>query len=356
MNEHNQPYYLPIEKEVEVFEHCYQNRLPILLKGPTGTGKSRFVEYMAHQLNKPLITVACHEETSATDLIGRFLLKGTETVWVDGPLTKAVKEGALIYLDEIAEARPDIIVAIHPLTDHRRKLYIDKLGETIEAHPDFSMIVSFNPGYQKGFKELKPSTKQRFVALSFHYPSEKAEVEILLNETKIDENTAKSLVKIAEKINNPWLTALYLNNIGYKDLHEKNFAKAYDLFRRALKIALDERLKILLRNTLNNLAEYYRSTGDWKTATRYQFLQLLVMGSIYNEKYNSLFSEYKAKFQIELSESRIKNLETERTELSDTLHNERIITFLLFLLALSTTFILVTVITSRKKINEKIIR
>ncbi|MCC7520917.1 MAG: CbbQ/NirQ/NorQ/GpvN family protein [Flavobacteriaceae bacterium] len=202
MNEHNQPYYLPIEKEVEVFEHCYQNRLPILLKGPTGTGKSRFVEYMAHQLNKPLITVACHEETSATDLIGRFLLKGTETVWVDGPLTKAVKEGALIYLDEIAEARPDIIVAIHPLTDHRRKLYIDKLGETIEAHPDFSMIVSFNPGYQKGFKELKPSTKQRFVALSFHYPSEKAEVEILLNETKIDENTAKSLVKIAQKIRN----------------------------------------------------------------------------------------------------------------------------------------------------------
>ena len=161
-------------------------------------------------------------------------------------------------------------------------------------------------------------------------------------------------LKIAEKINNPWLTALYLNNIGYKDLHEKNFAKAYDLFRRALKIALDERLKILLRNTLNNLAEYYRSTGDWKTATRYQFLQLLVMGSIYNEKYNSLFSEYKAKFQIELSESRIKNLETERTELSDTLHNERIITFLLFLLALSTTFILVTVITSRKKINAAV--
>lgn len=198
----NKPFYLPIEKEIEVFEHCYANKLPVLLKGPTGTGKSRFVEFMAHQLNKQLITVACHEETSATDLIGRFLLKGAETVWVDGPLTKAVREGSIIYLDEIAEARPDIIVAIHPLTDHRRKLYIDKLGETVEAHPDFLLVVSFNPGYQKGFKELKPSTKQRFVALSFNYPDEKAEVEILLNETTIDESSARKLVKIAQKIRN----------------------------------------------------------------------------------------------------------------------------------------------------------
>ncbi len=198
----NKPFYLPIEKEIEVFEHCYANKLPVLLKGPTGTGKSRFVEFMAHQLNKQLITVACHEETSATDLIGRFLLKGSETVWVDGPLTKAVREGSIIYLDEIAEARPDIIVAIHPLTDHRRKLYIDKLGETVDAHPDFLIVVSFNPGYQKGFKELKPSTKQRFVALSFNYPDEKAEVEILLNETTIDEASARKLVKIAQKIRN----------------------------------------------------------------------------------------------------------------------------------------------------------
>lgn len=198
----NKPFYLPIEKEIEVFEHCYNNKLPVLLKGPTGTGKSRFVEFMAHQLEKQLITVACHEETSATDLIGRFLLKGAETIWVDGPLTKAVREGSIIYLDEIAEARPDIIVAIHPLTDHRRKLYIDKLGETVEAHPDFLLVVSFNPGYQKGFKELKPSTKQRFVALSFNYPDEKAEVEILLNETTIDEASARKLVKIAQKIRN----------------------------------------------------------------------------------------------------------------------------------------------------------
>ena len=196
------PFYLPIEKEIEVFEHCYNNKLPVLLKGPTGTGKSRFVEFMAHKLEKQLITVACHEETSATDLIGRFLLKGAETVWVDGPLTKAVREGSIIYLDEIAEARPDIIVAIHPLSDHRRKLYIDKLGETVDAHPDFLLVVSFNPGYQKGFKELKPSTKQRFVALSFTYPDEKAEVEILLNESNVDEGSARKLVKIAQKIRN----------------------------------------------------------------------------------------------------------------------------------------------------------
>lgn len=196
------PYYLPVNKEVEVFEHCYRSRLPVMLKGPTGSGKSRFVEFMAHKLGKNLITVACHEETSATDLIGRFLLKGAETVWVDGPLTRAVKEGSIIYLDEIAEARPDIIVAIHPLTDHRRQLYMDKLGTAVAAHPDFLLVISFNPGYQKGFKELKPSTKQRFVGLTFNYPKEKTEIEILLKETKVDEKTAGSLVKIASKIRN----------------------------------------------------------------------------------------------------------------------------------------------------------
>ncbi len=183
------------------------------------------------------------------------------------------------------------------------------------------------------------------------------------NDIQANENLSRYLnangkteeaLAIARKVNNPWLIALYLNNIGYEDLQNKKFAKAHDIFKTTLKIALNERLIILLRNTLNNLAELHRATGDWKTATRYQFLQILVVGNIYNEKYNSLFSEYKAKFQIELNESRIKNLETERTELSDTLHNERIITFLLFLLALSTTFILVIFITSRKKINAVI--
>ncbi len=196
------PYYHEVGKEVEVFEKTYENKLPFLLKGPTGTGKSRFVEYMAARLGKKMLTVACNEETSSTDLVGRYIIKGKETVWLDGPLTKAVKEGFIIYLDEIAEARPDVIVAIHPLTDHRRELYIDKLGETIKAHPDFMLVASFNPGYQRGFKELKPSTKQRFIAMTFSYPEEKIEQEILVQETQISKEIAKKLVTIATKIRN----------------------------------------------------------------------------------------------------------------------------------------------------------
>ncbi len=196
------PYYLAVGKEVDVFNHSYKNKLPLLLKGPTGTGKTRFIEYMAYENKKEIITVSCHEETSATDLIGRYIIKGAETVWLDGPLTKAVKEGAIIYLDEIAEARPDVIVAIHSLTDHRRELYIDKLGETYKAHEDFMMVASFNPGYQKGFKELKPSTKQRFVALSFNFPTEDKEIEIVKKETGVDEAVAEKLVKIANRIRN----------------------------------------------------------------------------------------------------------------------------------------------------------
>ena len=196
------PFYKPVAKEIEVFEHAYKNKIPTLLKGPTGTGKTRFVDFMAHRLGKRLITIACHEETSSTDLVGRFIIKGAETVWIDGPLTKAVKEGAIVYLDEIAEARPDVIVAIHSLTDHRKELYIDKLGETLKANQNFMLVASFNPGYQKGFKELKPSTRQRFIALSFNYPKPKDEVVILTNETGIDDGAAKKLVTIANKIRN----------------------------------------------------------------------------------------------------------------------------------------------------------
>jgi nitric oxide reductase NorQ protein len=199
---HQIPYYHQIGKEVEVFEQAYKNKIPFLLKGPTGTGKSRFIEYMAHKLEKKLITISCHEETSSTDLIGRFIIKGAETIWMDGPLTIAIKNGAIIYLDEIAEARPDVIVAIHSLTDHRRELFIDKLGETIKAHEDFMLVASFNPGYQKGFKELKPSTRQRFIATSFAYPEAKIEAEILVNETGIELDIAKKLVNIATKIRN----------------------------------------------------------------------------------------------------------------------------------------------------------
>ncbi|MCB0073044.1 MAG: CbbQ/NirQ/NorQ/GpvN family protein [Caldilineaceae bacterium] len=203
------PYYHPTGKEVEVFEEAYKNKIPILLKGPTGTGKSRFIEYIAHKLGKKLITISCHEETSSTDLIGRFIIKGAETVWIDGPLTQAVKDGAIIYLDEIAEARPDVIVAIHSLTDHRRELFVDKLGETFKAHKDFMLVASFNPGYQRGYKELKPSTRQRFAALSFNYPKEGIEAEILVNETGVDISDAKKLVQIGNKIRN--LTELGLS-------------------------------------------------------------------------------------------------------------------------------------------------
>lgn len=196
------PYYKSTGKETDVFTHAFNNKLPVLIKGPTGTGKSRFVEFMAHTLGKKIITISCHEETSSTDLIGRFLIKGAETIWVDGPLTLAVKEGAIIYLDEIAEARPDVIVAIHSLTDHRRELYIDKLGITHQAHPDFMLVASFNPGYQRGFKELKPSTRQRFIALSFNYPEAAIETEIVMKETDVNADDAKKLVAIANKIRN----------------------------------------------------------------------------------------------------------------------------------------------------------
>ncbi|NCP46410.1 MAG: AAA family ATPase [Flavobacteriales bacterium CG18_big_fil_WC_8_21_14_2_50_32_9] len=195
-------FYKVIGKEQEIFEHTFKNKLPLLLKGPTGTGKSRFVEFMAEKLGKKLYTVACHEETSSTDLIGRYIIKGNETVWIDGPMTKAIKEGAFLYLDEIAEARPDIIVALHSLTDHRRALFIDKTGETIVADENFMLIATYNPGYQKGFKELKPSTRQRFISLSFNYPDNELEKSILIGETGVDEDVAKKLVKLGSKIRN----------------------------------------------------------------------------------------------------------------------------------------------------------
>lgn len=197
-----QPYYQKIGRETEVFEHAWKNKIPVMLKGPTGTGKSRFVEYMAWKLDVPLITVACHEETSATDLIGRFIIKGSETVWMDGPLTTTVKKGGIIYLDEIAEARPDVIVAIHSLTDFRRRLFIDKLGTEIPAAEDFMLVASYNPGYQRGFKELKPSTRQRFISLCFEYPKPATEEEIIIQETKVDAESAVKLVKLAGKIRN----------------------------------------------------------------------------------------------------------------------------------------------------------
>ena len=198
----NEPYYLPINKEVELFETAFEVKLPVMLKGPTGCGKTRFVEYMAYKLDRPLITVACHEDLSATDLVGRFLLEGEETVWHDGPLTTAVRVGAICYLDEVVEARKDTVVIIHPLTDDRRRLPIEKRGTIIEARPEFMLVVSYNPGYQSVLKDLKQSTRQRFVSMEFDYPDAEAEIAIVAKEGNIDEETAKDLVNIGQKIRN----------------------------------------------------------------------------------------------------------------------------------------------------------
>jgi nitric oxide reductase NorQ protein len=197
-----EPYYLAVGKEVELFEAAHQAKLPVMLKGPTGCGKTRFIEYMAWRLNRPLVTVACHEDLSATDLVGRFLLEGDETVWHDGPLTTAVKIGAICYLDEVVEARKDTIVLIHPLTDDRRVLPVEKRGTILEAPEEFNLVVSYNPGYQSVLKDLKQSTRQRFVSLEFDYPPPHLEAAILIHEGNVDDQTARDLVLIGEKVRN----------------------------------------------------------------------------------------------------------------------------------------------------------
>ncbi len=198
----SEPFYLPIRSEVELFESAYHARLPVMLKGPTGCGKTRFVEHMAWRMNRPLITVACHEDLSATDLVGRFLLEGEETVWHDGPLTKAVRNGAICYLDEVVEARKDTVVIIHPLTDDRRRLPIEKRGTVVEAPPEFMLVVSYNPGYQSILKDLKQSTRQRFVAMEFDYPGPEQETQIVMKEGGVDEAMARDLVAIGQKVRN----------------------------------------------------------------------------------------------------------------------------------------------------------
>jgi nitric oxide reductase NorQ protein len=194
------PYYIATGNETGMFQAAFDIRLPVMLKGPTGCGKTRFVEYMAHRLKRPLITVSCHEDLFATDLVGRFLLKKDETVWMDGPLTRAVRTGAICYLDEIVEARKDTTVIIHPLTDYRRTLCIDKTGEVITAHPEFMLVISYNPGYQSVLKDLKQSTRQRFVSIEFNYPEAEKEAEIVSHEGGVDTGVAMKLVSLAEKI------------------------------------------------------------------------------------------------------------------------------------------------------------
>jgi nitric oxide reductase NorQ protein len=207
-----EPFYLPISDEVELFETAYAQKVPVLLKGPTGSGKTRFVEYMSWRLHRhigdvdaegvPLITVACHEDLTASDLVGRYLLEGDDTRWIDGPLTRAVKVGAICYLDEIVEARKDTTVLIHPLTDYRRLLPIDKRGELLEAADGFLLVMSYNPGYQSALKDLKHSTRQRFIAIEFDYPPRDQEAEIIHRESGVDRAVAQELAKLAEKVRN----------------------------------------------------------------------------------------------------------------------------------------------------------
>ena len=218
-----EPFYLPVKDEVQLFEAAYSQRIPVLLKGPTGCGKTRFLEYMAYRLGKPLtvvkprsrrpasssqwqaipvVTVACHEDLTAGDLVGRYLLEGESTKWIDGPLSRAVKAGAICYLDEIVEARKDTVVLIHPLADHRRILPVEKKGEVIEASDDFLLVISYNPGYQSTLKDLKHSTRQRFVAIEFGYPPLELETEVIQHESRISETLAWDLARLGEKVRN----------------------------------------------------------------------------------------------------------------------------------------------------------
>ncbi|MGA7116822.1 MAG: CbbQ/NirQ/NorQ/GpvN family protein, partial [Hyphomicrobium sp.] len=194
------PFYLPQGDECELFRAAHRSRMPLLLKGPTGCGKTRFVAHMAAALGRPLYTVACHDDLSASDLIGRFLLKGGNTEWVDGPLTRAVREGAICYLDEVVEARKDVTVVLHPLTDDRRILPIERTGEVLEAGPQFMLVASYNPGYQNILKTLKPSTRQRFLAMEFDFPAPQREIEIVSNESGLSREKTAALVRLAGKL------------------------------------------------------------------------------------------------------------------------------------------------------------
>ena len=198
----DEPYYEPVGSEIKLFEAAYKNQLPVLLKGPTGCGKTRFMEHMAWRLKRPLITVSCHDDLTASDLVGRYLITAGETVWVDGPMARAVRAGSILYLDEIVEARKDTTVVIHPLADDRRVLPMEKTGELLEAAPEFCLAISYNPGYQSVLKDLKQSTRQRFVALDFGYPEATLEKKIIRRETGVDEAMTDKLVRFAAMTRN----------------------------------------------------------------------------------------------------------------------------------------------------------
>jgi nitric oxide reductase NorQ protein len=200
VTESTRPYYVPVGNEEQVFRAAYRQGLALLLKGPTGCGKTRFVEAMAHDLGRPLVTVSCHDDLTTADLVGRHLLQGGDTTWVDGPLTRAVRDGAICYLDEVVEARQDTTVVLHPLGDHRRQLPIDRLGVTLEAPPEFGLVVSYNPGYQSVLKDLKDSTRQRMVAIELDFPPPDVEEKVVSHEAGIDHDVAAQLVQLGQVI------------------------------------------------------------------------------------------------------------------------------------------------------------
>ncbi len=200
MPDERAPYYLASAGEVALFEQCHARQLAVMLKGPTGCGKTRFIEYMAWRLKRPLVTISCHDDLSTADLVGRFLIGAQGTAWHDGPLTRAVREGAICYLDEVVEARQDTVVVLHPLSDHRRMLPIDKTGETVMAAPGFQLVVSYNPGYQRMLKDMKPSTRQRFVAFDFDFPPPEREAAIVEHEGQVDAATAHALVTLGNRL------------------------------------------------------------------------------------------------------------------------------------------------------------
>lgn len=249
-----EPYYLPTGNEIEIAEIAYQHGLPILLKGPTGCGKTRFMQYLAWKLNRPLVTVSCHDDLSTADLVGRYLIKGNDAVWVDGPLTTAVRMGAICYLDEIVEARKDTTVVIHPLADDRRELPIEKTNEIITAPDEFMLAISYNPGYQSVLKDLKQSTRQRFVSLHFDYPEPEQEAEIVAAEAETEEPTAATLVKLANMTRE-------LKDAGLQEgastrllIHAAKFIASGIPARQACQVAIAE--------TLTDEKELLESLGD----------------------------------------------------------------------------------------------
>lgn len=248
------PFYRPVGNECAIFEAAFRNRLPLLIKGPTGCGKTRFVAHMAARLKRALQTVSCHDDLAASDLTGRWLIKGGETLWQDGPLTRAVRAGEICYLDEVVEARKDVAVVLHPLTDDRRILPLERTGETLEAPPEFMLVVSYNPGYQNILKSLKPSTRQRFLAIEFDYPKPEIETEIVATETGLNAERCARLVALAN----------HIRRLKGRDLEEGASTRlvVYAASLMASGMKVEEAVEVALIEPLTDDAEVKRALRD----------------------------------------------------------------------------------------------